>query len=562
MRFLFTVLTLMATIASMAQSYTTDEYGHTVASLPYQTSFDNTYNEYDGSSFLPIGWMCSGDNPFYTASTKDIEAADGTYYAISVNNSATLRNDRLYTPFFLMEAGQTYTLSFKLWMPGLTSDFVASDGFGDKEFRMPKFRATVGEEQDYDFHTTELATLTTPTNGWQDMRINYTPSTSGTYCFCMAFDADLTYTGDVAIDDLMVLAGNSVLRPTASFSYDGLFNLMNGSLITMEGGYVHFTSTSTNATNYEWTVTDEDGKKVATSEEENPSLYLGSDGYFTVTLRAYNEKFEATTKQSFLSTCVHPGEPLWAPLQTYSENTSTFTKADETPCLLPDVYDFITGPNHYYRRFAERVELPSNAKFTINTFNYWLLSCTLASVTSGTVEGNKTFRFAIYGEKDGKPDENNVMWSQTMPMNKAFTTNVAGLGGGTPMTLAMTAEVEGPFYMAFEYPEDLTLDSPGNRTFIEVMTNRHHSGVSSLYYYSEALNEWHKIDDMNPKLAGFGMQYIFWGTLNVGTPPEGINNANGNHNTDQRCIDLGGRTLSQPSFGGIYIQNGRKILAR
>lgn len=544
-------------------SYTTDSQGHTIAELPYQTSFDNTYNEYDGKSFLPIGWVCSGDNPFYTANTRDIEAADGAFYAISVNNSATLRNDRLYTPHFAMEAGKTYTMDFKLWMPGLTSDFMASDGFGDTEFRAPKFTAYVGEEQDFDFQATQLFALNTPTKGWQSMHLEYTPAESGAYCFCLAFDADVTYTGDVAIDDIMVSFNGAILRPTAQFSFNGKFSLMDGSLVTTEGSTTRFTYTGIHATDFEWTVVNEEGKRVAHSTEQNPNIAFSDNGMHTVTLRAYNSKFEATSTQSFLVSHIPAHEEAYIPLQTYSDLTTEYIKADETPCLLPDVYDFVTGPNHYYHRFAERVELPQNVTLSLQTLNYWLCSCTLASVTTGEVEGKKPFTFAIYGEKDGRPDMANLIYSRTMPLNQAFTTNTSGMGGAAPMSQSFPTEICGTFYFAFEFPDNVTLDTKGgNRTSVEMMANRHRDGISTLYYYSDTYKTWQPIDAINPSLAGLGLQLIFWGNLKVGDAA-GIHTPQMDEAHNQgRSYDINGRALQQPAFSGLYIQNGHKYLAR
>lgn len=565
------LLAAMATglsLTASAQQYHKDEYGHTVTDVPYQTSFDNTYGEYDGRSSLPVGWTCSGDNPFYTANTYELPASDGTYYAISVNNSAYLRNERLYTLHFAMEAGRTYDLSFDLWMPGQWVSVVAQDGFADREYRQPTFRLTAGEEQDYEFQTYELASITKATNGWQRVEGHFTPAATGNYCFCFAFDSEVTYTGDVAIDNLVLAYEGAVLRPVVDFQHSGLYSLMDGQLVCVEGSAVPFTSFTQHVSTYDWSVVDAGGKTVATSAEPNPSFTFPMSGNYTVILCGSNAEYSISAEKTIGVTCVLEGGSLWAPLQTFSEQTTDTYDVNKTPTLKSDGetdgFDFISGPNPYYLRFAERVEMPEGVEFSLQTLNYWLNSCVLASVTSGPVERSKPFRFVIYGEKDGRPNEADVIFEHNTTMGEAFSTNTSGLGGGTAMSLPIKGTTHGTFYVSFEFPDNLALRTKGgNRTIVEMMANHHRDNRTTMYYYSLAQKDWFPLSHINENLAGTGLQLVLWGTLKVPAEGEGISNVTLDTLREGSVYDLAGRRVNSPAGQhGIMMCNGHKILVR
>lgn len=563
MRLTTIILTFSVAISTMAQTYTTDEFGRVVTDVPYQTSFDNTYNEYDGSSYLPIGWQCVGDNPFYTASSPDVPAESGSYYAISVNNSVAVRNDKLYSVFYNMEAGRTYTIDFHLWNTGANTSTIAPDGFADEEFRHSKFVLTVGTEQDYEFHTTTLCKVDEPTKGWQKVHAEFTPTESGAYCLCFAFNSDKTYTGDVAIDELLVSYENAVLHPTADFSYSGLFNLMDGHFVSTSDAKVEFRALTTNATSLQWTIKDSSGKQICTCEGETALVQFPCTEDYTITLTASNEKYSLECSKVVVIDVVDPGESSYMPLQTYGDGSTVSYDGNYTPTIGTDLYDFVSGPNHYYHRLAEKVTLPGGSTLSMQTLNYFLYSCTLASVVSGTLESNKPFTLTIYGEKDGLPDESNVVYRKSMRMGEAFSTNTSGIGGPRGMSLALSGQVSGTFFIAFEFSDDLTLDTNGgNRTHVEMMANTHQDRQSTLYYYSNALQGWYKIDNINDGLAGTGLNLIVWGTLTAASASEGIAFTPNSQMVRPVVFDIQGRPVTVSASQGLYISEGKKYIRR
>lgn len=549
---------------SANDSYTHDELGHVVTTLPYQTSFDNTFKEYDGKSQLPIGWLCSGDSPFVTAAANEIPAADGTYYAVSLTNTEGPRNERLYTVFFPMEAGKEYSVSCQLWMPGYFGDFIDGEGWGYSEHRHPEFFLTVGTEQDFDFHTV-LHSQMEAVSGWKKIEAKFTPTETNNYCFCFAFESADKFSGTVAIDDVCVNYEGGQLRPVVDFYYGGMYSLMDGTMVTTPNGSQQFVAKTTYATKYNWQVVrGRDQKVVAQSAEENPYFCFAESDDYTVTLTASNDKYSATKTRTIEVTSVGANESAYIPLQTYGPDgeVTEYYQSGKTPTLGSDYYDFVSGPNRYYHRFAERVVLPEGASFKFDRLWYFICSATLASVTSGTVEREKPFVFRVYGEKDGLPDESNILYEVNTKMGNAITTNAGGMGAPASMSQDFGCNLSGVFYVSFEFPDNLSLASDGQtgRTSVEMMANRHMDGQSTLYYFSELNKQWAKIDAFNEQLAGTGLQLILWGTLSV-DGQESIETVLTTSGTHSGCCDLQGRVIAAPQKG-LNIVNGKKILVK
>lgn len=540
-------------------------------SVPYKTSFDNTYGEYDGTSFIPKGWMMTGDNPFYTASMNELKAYDGTYYLVSQNNTASPRNEHLYTPLFHMEQGRTYTLTYQLYMPGLYYAYLDDRGHYAEASHHPTHRLTVGEEQDYDFHTLrqpliEITDSISPE--WHLQTATFTPDATGDYCFCMAFESSETYHGDICIDDFALTYDGAVMRPTVDFSHGGMFDLMYSCVMDFEGGGIPFTAITRYATDYEWTVTDADSHSiVATATEQTPRFHFPCTGNYTVTLRAYNSQYSAECTKSITVEKVGTAGYGFAPIYTYGETISTIYKPNYTPVIgLDHPLDFATGPNHTYRRFAERIEMPDNVTLTLNTLQYFLSQCSFASLQSGSVR-TLPFTFALYGETDGLPDESKKLWSKTVTMGDAFSTNTGGLGSATQLSVPLDGvKASGTFFVAFEFADDFPIDpwnDGGDRSVIEMTSCQHHDLGTRFFYKDQRTAQWHSIDYFNPGLAGFGMNLVLWTSAEVEAPqPDALTTIDTAPQQSTALYDLQGRRLPSvcPARKGVYIMDGKMVI--
>lgn len=553
---------------AVAMTGATAVYAQTAEKIPYKTSFDNTYGEYDGSSYIPIGWMMTGDNPFFTANMNELAAYDGTYYLVSQNNVVAPRNEHLYTPLFHMEQGKTYEVSYQLYMPGLYYAYIDDRGLYAEASHHPTHRLTVGDEQDYDFHTLREPLITIVDSispEWHRQTARFTPEASGDYCFCLAFESEETNHGDVAVDDFMVIYDGAVLKPTVDFSHGGMFDLMYSCVMDFEGGGVPFVALTTNTTGQEWTVTDADtGEEVQCSSSATPRFHFPSTGNYRVKLRGYNREHEVSCTKDVAVEKVGREGYGFAPIYTYGETVSTIYKANYTPVIgSASAIDFATGPNHIYRRFAERIEMPGNVTLTLNTLQYFLSQCSFASLQSGSVR-TIPFTFALYGETDGLPDESKRIWSKTVTMGDAFSTNTGGLGAATQLSLAMGGvKVQGTFYVAFEFDDDFPIDpwnDGGDRSVIEMTSCQHHDGVARMFFKDHETGDWHRLDYFNHGLAGLGLNLVLWTAAEVDEPwPDGIESAVVYGDVPTDVYDLQGRKVGA-THRGVYIVNGRKVV--
>lgn len=549
--------------------------------VPYLTSFDNTYKEYDGTSYLPIGWMMAGDNPFYTANTNELKAATGTYYLISTDNTANRRNEHLYSPLFTLEGGKTYEISYQLYMPGMDYAYLDANGHYAEAYHHPSHLLTVGEEQDYEFHTLRPALLsiegsntiegcaTALPKAWVEQKVQWTPEESGNYCFCMAFESDDVHYGDIAIDDFMVTYDGAKLMPTVTFSHGGVFNLMSypPTVMSYAGGGVPFTSETTHVDDYAWTVTDKATSEVVlTSDEPNPTFDFPASGTYDVVLTGSNDAYDETASMEVKVQRVGSEGHGMTPLYTWGETVTDIYKPNTTPVIgLDDPQDFASGPNHTYRVFAERFEFPETTTLTLTTLQYFLSQCSFASMTSGSAS-ELPFTLAIYGETDGQPDETKVIWRKELKMSDAFTTNTAGLGAATQMARSLeNATVTGTFYVAFEYDEEFSVDvlPSGSRHVMELTTCQHHDGIARMHYKDRKTGEWHRLDYFNPGLGGLGLNLVLWCSAAVKEPEppleDGITLPSLAPFT-QQSYDLSGRRVTDGAHGIVILNGGRKVV--
>lgn len=557
-RFILSTALVLAAIAANAQH-----------SVPYVTSFDNTYGEYDGTSFLPVDWTVSGDNPFITANTDQFKAKTGTYYLVSPNNLYGPRNERLYTPLFHLEKGETYTITYELYMPGYDYAYTDAQGHYAEAYHHPLHHLTYGTEQDFDFHNPAKALIAIKGDvlprEWVPQKATFSPEETGDYCFCLTFDSDDSHYGDIAIDDFSISCDGVMMPPAVDLTYGGWFNLFYSNVMDFEGGGIPFTALTSNVTNYEWTVKDADtGNIVATSHEQNPRFYFPETGNYDVTLNGSNKDFSDSRTIHVPITHVGKEGMSMTPLYNYDEKINTIFATNYSPVIgLDSPIDFASGPNHTYRTFAERVEMPDNVEMTLITLQYFLSQCSFISKYSGN-EGTTPFRFSIYGETNGLPDETKLIWRKDLRMSDAFSTNTGGLGAATQMSRSLeNATARGTFYIAFEFSDELSIDpwnDGGDRTYIEMTSLMHNDRRTTFYYKDSKTLQWHPLDYFHPDLAGYGLNLVLWATAKI-DEVVGVETIPSSSTTSSASFsyDLAGRKVfnAQP---GVTIKDGKKIV--
>lgn len=485
--------------------------------LPYSQSFDNENKDYDGTAFVPKGWLATGSSSFVTANVDNMPARDGVYYLVAPESSIA-RDDRAYTPFFHLEKGVLYNAEFYLYMPG---DKDNEDAHSDFSF-------TVGTEQDAEFHTNTLLNLPEyQNNKWQKFTVPFTPEKTGSYCFSFALGGEAKNAGEVCIDLFTLKAPGMIAKPVANFVPDAAYSTMeSGKIITAKDAPVRMINYSTDGETFEWTAT---GATPATSTEQEPSFSFPADGKYDITLKVTNAKGENTTKQTIDVKTVGAEPNSQFAIQEFSASDSQVSR-DYLMSYDTDAngYDYVTGFNHYYHKLAQRFSMPAGEKleYTVSKFTF---GCNFWQMTNDPTKNDKQKPFSVvfYGEKDGRPDVDNVLARQDMTIEEAFPRTVGNssfemrdLNLKEPVTFKAT----GNFYVSLEFSPEMTIDVTGSglyRSFCAFGTYRAQSKETTFFVLPEAVPEgsltkpdgkFYPVDVCDSDFKGLGLQLMAWMT--------------------------------------------------
>lgn len=509
-----------------------DNYA-TALEAPYFNTFDNYDGDYDGTTVVPNGWKTVGSFPFFTAAINDLDAVTGNYYLVADESTLDQRDDRLYTPFFRLSPNYEYTISYYLYMPG---------NQGGGVLRATNMQVTVGTEQDFDFHPVTLQTIENESLGsWVKQEVTFQPLVSGAYCFAFTLNTEVNYAGLVAIEDFSITAPGLVHRPTANFAVGGNFNVIDSRLLVFEGQEVEFTNLSEYADTNEWTITTPGGTTFF-STDENPSFLFEESGDYTVSLKVTNSRATRTSTRTVSIEYVNY-ESDNLTLMTWNPNEDALLERGVIPSFADHVdperdYDFVSGYNRYYHKFAERFELPENTRLNISALNTWLAHYKNCAFTSG-YDSEKPFDVVFYGETDGKLDENKEFARISSTLKEIFGNTGIGSGAGEGRSInfidvyGKAIEVQGTFYLAFEFASDMVItayDPNLGRSYFATNVVRHNTRKSTLYVKPFAVPQnalitadgnWYPVDKLDNTKVGLGVYFILW--INNKTGHKAIN---------------------------------------
>lgn len=535
--------------------------GQYVAKLPYSESFDNFGGNYNGLSMLPNGWLASGDEPFRTATSSMREAHTGTYYLVTIETGGP-RLDRAYTPFFEVEKGKSYTITYWTWMPG--NSFYPTQN---------TLTLTAGTEQEAEFQTTHVYSTTTNTGkDWVEHQASFTATETGLITFCFSLTTDDQLAGYVAIDDLSITARDQLLPPTADFAVTSLSSLMSGTYCCYPGQKVRLTNLSKHATDFYWEMP---GCIPATSTEAEPEVYFSATDNYTIRLTASNSTGQATTTQDIAMEYIDYDTSLT--LQTFEADSKTINRGS-IPCYDTDrENDFYSGANHFYRQLAQRIDMPDIQTATITQLNYQLTNYSLIPSTSQTTwfrQQEVPMSIAFYSETNGRPDPSKCFGRYDSTIGKIVGMYGIGLSTFKTLDLPQPISTQGSFYVAFEIGDEFLVDSPDpqiGRSLWSIEPIVHRSRVTDLWVKptEQALSfnaqitpgQWTLASDFNPEMQGWGLFLYIWGQT---TCPDLV--GCDSPKTDSQLLyapnstyDLNGRH-AHPAQHGIVIKNGRRII--
>lgn len=456
-------------------------------SIPYTESFDDE-THYSGKEYLPIGWFASGDTPFITAGITGVPAMSGEYYMVAPASILPDRKDIAYTPLLEMEGGKEYTVSFYLYMPG--GDTTAS------------LKITVGQEQASDMHETVLKEISGRSiTQWEKVELEFTPDNDGEYCFSFWACSESANDGYIAVDDFVLKAADDVVKPTVKF-YTGntLNSIINGEPVVFPYQKVQIVNKTEGADSYEWTVTGGDAE-ISDPYAAEPTVTFLASAIYDITLTATNRGGTSEGSIRFNPYVVdETGIPSDA-VQTTSDTADKIYQQDDLPSYREDgtvqdfdtyevLYDYVAGVNDYYRCFAERFEVPEQQEINISSVTFNLMQYNLHIRTVNPEiedDSKKEFSLVIYPEKDGRPDTDNPIYTETHVMAE----KLGDAGYYKPVMHSFNFEqpvaVKGSFYIALEF-DSLVLHPEGTqieRSFVGADTRRHANGLTTLYVRPE-----------------------------------------------------------------------------
>lgn len=486
--------------------------------VPYTESFDNENKNYDGTTYVPAYWVSTGDSPFVTAAVSDLEAHGGKYYLFS-DQSENERNERLYTPLLKLEAGKSYCLSYSIHLDPLTAS--ANGGFIDVAF-------TAGTEQDAEFHTVELDRITeTHHNGWDERSVYFVPDESGEYCFAWHLTGP-ALSGYAAIDDFSIFEKDSPIMPKAAFCVDHIFESTTRNLAVFDGHAATFRNLSSEADSYDWTVEPEAG--IDAADAAHASICFPSEGTYKVTLTAKNENGADELSRYFDVTFFDRDNQRNVALSNRGNDDKMLARGS-VPAYSTNTRDYITGPNHYYRTYAQLVRMPDDHNVKLEKIGVTNTDLRYKPVNNNyTDQYNQAFEIGIYPSKDGKPDLENRLGGKVTTMSKAFGTLGIGsqYGNDKEFELDEPVAVEGDIFVVVKFADGFDIDiedqaaGSSYAALAALKRNFNHPTLFALPYAlpdgSEAkVGEWCDLADIDATKAGYAVALTLWVNHNDNT---------------------------------------------
>lgn len=478
--------------------------------LAYTENFSDP-THYDGVGVLPIGWVSTGSTIWRTASIGGLSAYSGEYYMVSPESSNP-RDEKAYTPFFNLQAGTEYTLSFESHFSGYLIN---------GEPRTSTLNVSVGTEQDYDFHPLVIGSVSRALDDegkWTHEAMTFTPTVSGPYCFAFALEGERN-SGFVAIDNVTVSSALDTPRPEPSMFPKGVFSYQDNHLMTFPGIPVRVVNMSKYATSYEW---DVPGAKAITLPDGSADLFFYESGDYEITLNASNSRGSRSATRK-LSVTLNNVDTDYLPVIAYDPSSIKLYQRGEVPShdTDPNGLDYITGVNHYYRTIAERYDLPGTGVFTINEFVFYLSNLRYVPRTySADDQRLLPVSVVIYGaDEDGNLDESKEIWRKTMQMGELFSDHGFGSSSSQLKRFEFDTkpQAQGTIYVAFEFDELFEVnvaDKNVGRSFISLNPLVHFHGISTTYAKPFAVPEgttvtpdgkWYRLNEIEPKCGGIGL---------------------------------------------------------
>lgn len=473
--------------------------------IPYSESFDNENNNYGGTWDMPDGWLSIGTKPFDTCYLTVLPPRTGTYYLFTSIRDGE-RDEKVFTPFFKMKAGKTYVIRCYIHLD--VNDY----GSGHTN----SLYASVGTSHEFSYHKVFLR-LDDYCNqeDWELAEFKFTPKVDGSYCVGYSLFSDGGYSGYAALEDFSIEEAKKVEAPTADFTVkNGLYCDNNGCLLVYNDKNVQLTDLSKGAAEYAWTASAE-SVKFSDPKIAEPQVTFAQSGEYTIYQTVKNESGENTKERTFTVECSSEFKSDYGICPT--SNVDTELNRNEIPTFDNTKTDFITGPNKYYKQFAQRIYFPYDLKVALEN-----IDLTLTNLTYKTADQqNCKFDVVVYGATNGFLDESKEYARYSSTMAETFGTEDPAQGKKVTINFGKKVSFEGDCFIAviFDDAFDVTGDNASSVALSAVNNYSKSTDIVVKAYNlpegSEAeLNRWTALDLVDPTMAGYGLNYVIW--LNTG----------------------------------------------
>lgn len=163
--------------------------------LPYEQDFENRI-DINETTLFPNKWGCrTSSSALFRVTTmpeNTVAAHSGKYAVVANEYTLGARDELLYTPYFSLEAGKTYEISYYLYMPG-NGENITIGGL---------YEAYTQNESGIELPL--LQAMEEPAKEWTKYLVKYTPKYDMDYCFYFMFISTAANSGIIAIDDFKI----------------------------------------------------------------------------------------------------------------------------------------------------------------------------------------------------------------------------------------------------------------------------------------------------------------------------------------------------------------------
>ncbi len=163
--------------------------------LPYEQDFENRI-DINESTLFPNKWGCrTSSSALFRVTTmpeNTVPAHSGEYAVVANEYTLGERDETLYTPYFTLEAGKTYEISYYLYMPGNGKNNTIG-GLYDAY-----------KQDESGSELSLLQAMEEPAKEWTKYLVKYTPKYDMDYCFYFMFISTAANSGIIAIDDFKI----------------------------------------------------------------------------------------------------------------------------------------------------------------------------------------------------------------------------------------------------------------------------------------------------------------------------------------------------------------------